>query len=278
MIRGTKDDFNSWDLEGWSGDEVFSYMKKVSFTLPTPDHAHTDHHPKAETFHPKPWFNASLADHGSSGPIHTEPHDLAPISKLLMQSFESAGLKKHDDMFSTGETPHGCGHVPRTVHKGVRSTAADYLPRTATNLVILTHTTVDKVILTADGSFLKASGVRIVDRAGNAREITARREVILSAGAYCTPPILLRSGIGPAEELEKLGIECKVDSPGVGKNLLDHLVHFPVCPHLKKVDHLTVHGLDRLPPLRSLSTSPHNRQPHAPPRRVREILPGVEEE
>ena len=144
-----------------------------------------------------------------------------------MRSFETAGFKKQDDMFTTGNTPHGCGHVPRTVHKGIRSTAADYLSKTAPNLVILTQTTVDKVLLTPDGLTLKASAVRVVDRAGTARVVSAKREIILSAGPYCAPPILLRSGIGPAKELEELGIECKVDSPGVGKNLLDHLVRSP---------------------------------------------------
>lgn len=69
---------------------------------------------QAETFHNKPWFKAEEDAHGYNGPLHTEPHDLAPISQLLLKSMESMGLPLVPDMFSTGETPHGCGHAPRT--------------------------------------------------------------------------------------------------------------------------------------------------------------------
>lgn len=194
---------------------------------PTKSGVRPDPPAQAETFHPKPWFNADLSNHGTTGPLHTEPHDLAPISTLLLQSFETQGLAKQDDMFSSGNNPHGCGHAPRTVHQGMRSTAADFLRKSNANLAILTQTMVDKVVLTREGGgYIRASAVRIVDKAGNARTIEAKREVIVSAGAYCTPAILLRSGIGAAGELEKVGIECKVDLPGVGKNLLDHLVIF----------------------------------------------------
>lgn len=231
-IRGTKDDFNKWELEGWSGDEVFSYMNKVLCMQPTKSGFRTEPPAQAETFHSKPWFDADLSNHGTTGPLHTEPHDLAPISKLLLQSFESQGLRKQDDMFSSGNNPHGCDHAPRTVHQGMRSTAADFLRKSDANLAILRETTVDKVILTREGGGeIKASAVRIIDKAGNARMIDAKREVIVSAGAYCTPAILLRSGIGAAGELEQLGIECKVDLSGVGKNLLDHLVIFGLPLH-----------------------------------------------
>jgi len=69
---------------------------------------------KAETFHPKDWFNATPGAHGTDGPLHIEPHDLAPISKLLLESFESQGLPLDDDMFTTGSSAHvsiGCRSV-----------------------------------------------------------------------------------------------------------------------------------------------------------------------
>lgn len=135
-------------------------------------------------------------------------------------------------MFSSGNNPHGCGHATRTVYQGMRSTAADFILKSDANLAILTETTVDKVILTREGSGeIRASAVHIIDKAGNARKIDAKREVIVSAGAYCTPAILLRSGIGAAGELGQIGIECRVDLPGVGKNLLDHLVIFSLPLH-----------------------------------------------
>jgi choline dehydrogenase-like flavoprotein len=164
--------------------------------------------------------------HGHDGPLHTEPHDLAPISQKLLESFESQGFPLHHDMFTTGEVPHGCGHVVRTHHHGLRTTGADFVTKDYhhDNTEILTDTTVDKIVLRDDNGSLRATGVDLIDKSGRKRTVTASREIIVSGGAYCSPPILLRSGIGPKDELEKLGVHCVVDLPGVGKNLLDHLV------------------------------------------------------
>ncbi|KAL2802594.1 hypothetical protein BJX63DRAFT_106825 [Aspergillus granulosus] len=209
-IRGSKQDYDDWQLEGWSGDEFFEAMKK------------------SETFHPKPWFKASESAHGYSGPLHTEPHDLAPIANRLMDSFVDKGLPLHHDMFSTGDVANGCGHVPRTVYKGIRSTAADFVTKdhVHSNITIQTDTTVDRILLeqTADG--LRATGVVTHAADGSEKTFYARREVIVSGGAYCSPAILMRSGIGARDELAQHGIECQVDLPGVGKNLMDHLIVF----------------------------------------------------
>jgi hypothetical protein len=69
---------------------------------------------QAETFHTKPWFQADEKAHGYDGPLNIEPHDLAPISELLLKSMEDQGFPLVHDMFSNGETAHGCGHAPRT--------------------------------------------------------------------------------------------------------------------------------------------------------------------
>jgi hypothetical protein len=71
---------------------------------------------------------------------------------------------------------------------------------------------------------LRTTSVDLVGVDGTRRTVSARKEIIVTGGAYCTPPILMRSGIGPRAELEKHDIECLVDSPGVGQNLVDHLV------------------------------------------------------
>lgn len=138
---------------------------------------------------------------------------------------ESQGLKLQEDMFTTGNNPHGCGHAPRTVYKGDRTTAANYYVHKGPNLSIKTDTTVDKVILEGKGSNLRAAAVKVVEKDGTTREIKAKKEIIISGGAYCSPTILLRSGLGPKSELTQLGIDCKFDLPGVGKNLMDHLVN-----------------------------------------------------
>ncbi|RHZ60765.1 hypothetical protein CDV55_103182 [Aspergillus turcosus] len=209
-IRGAKQDYDDWGLEGWSGEEFFAAMRK------------------AETFHRKPWFEADEKSHGYSGPLHTEPHDLAPISNLLMESFVSQGLPLHHDMFSTGDIPHGCGHAPRTVYKGIRTTAADYITKEfhRNNVTIQTDTAVDRVVLEQGPDGLRATSVITQLADGTLRTFHARKEIIVSGGAYCSPAILMRSGIGAREELEQHGIPCQVDLPGVGKNLLDHLIVF----------------------------------------------------
>ncbi|KAJ5578627.1 uncharacterized protein N7459_007591 [Penicillium hispanicum] len=209
-IRGCKQDYDDWGLEGWSGEEFFTSMRK------------------SETFHSKSWFQADATSHGYSGPLHTEPHDLAPISNLLMDSFVSQGLPLNHDMFSTGEVPHGCGHAPRTVYEGIRTTGADFVTKTNLrgNITVKTDTTVDKIIFTKQGIQPRASGVATSASESTSKTYYARKEIIISSGAYCSPAILLRSGIGPKQELDKHNIECTVNSPGVGKNLMDHLIVF----------------------------------------------------
>ncbi|KAJ6160443.1 GMC oxidoreductase [Penicillium chermesinum] len=209
-LRGAKQDYDDWGLDGWSGEEFFKYMRK------------------AETFHTKPWFNVVPEAHGYDGPLHIEPHDLAPIAEKLLDSFESKGLPLNHDMFSTGDVPHGCGHAPRTVYKGIRTTGADFVSakNERRNITIATHFTVDRVVLTQKGDTLRATGVVTKAADGSSKTFYARNEIIISAGAYCSPAILLRSGIGPKAELDKHQIACRVDSPGVGSNLMDHLIVF----------------------------------------------------
>lgn len=138
----------------------------------------------------------------------------------------SKGLPLDHDMFSHGENPHGCGHAPRTVHKGLRTTAADFVTKEnkKDNLHLLVETHVEKVIIEKVDGVLRATGVRVVKADGSVVDIKARKEVIVSGGAYCSPNILNRSGVGAKAELDSFGIPTLVDLPGVGKNLMDHLV------------------------------------------------------
>lgn len=152
-----------------------------------------------------------------------------------MDSFVSAGLPLVPDMFSTGETPHGCGHAPRTVYNGLRTTSADFVTNgyQCKNVTVVTGATVDKVLVEAgsgsESEGLRATGVVVRNTAdGSVQTYHARKEVVLSGGAYCSPAILLRSGIGASAELEKHDIPCLLDLIGVGRNLLDH----PVCHYI----------------------------------------------
>ena len=207
-IRGSKQDYDDWNLPGWSGDEFFKAMRK------------------SETFHTKPWFKATTELHGTDGPLHIEPHDLAPISNLLLDSFESKGFPLDHDMFTHGETSHGCGHAPRTHYKGMRTTGADFITNDQhrDNIEILVNTTVDKINFDGAPGDLQARSVDLVGGDGTRVTVTATKEIIVTGGTYCTPPILMRSGIGSKTELEQHGISCLIDAPGVGQNLLDHLI------------------------------------------------------
>lgn len=110
---------------------------------------------------------------------------------------------------------------------GLRTTSVDFITRKNKkgNIDIITDAHVDKVVLETDGNGdFRATGVRAVLSDGTVIEARAEKEVIVSGGAYCSPNILNRSGIGAASELEEHGITTLVDLPGVGKNLMDHLV------------------------------------------------------
>ncbi|KAH7185832.1 uncharacterized protein B0J16DRAFT_363023 [Fusarium flagelliforme] len=230
MVKGMKQDYDDWNLPGWSGEDFFKYMAK------------------AEYFHTKPWFKETKGSHGHEGFVHTEPHDLAPISNMIAESMVSKGLPMDHDMFSTGENPHGCGHSVRTVHQGLRTTSADFItkqkPRDNLHLMVETH--VEKVVIEKDANGdLRATGVRAVKPDGTVIELKAAKEVIVSGGAYCSPNILNRSGIGAKEELEQHGITTLVDLPGVGKNLQDHLIVFMFYETEKEgitTDSLVYHG------------------------------------
>lgn len=137
---------------------------------------------KAENFHNKPWFEADEKAHGYDGHLHTEPHDLAPISKLLFESMESMGLPMHPDMFSTGDVSHGCGHVPRTHHEGLRTTGADFVTRANhhDNIDIVVETNVDKVLFDIEDGEPRARKVELVEKDGSRRTVAARREIVIS--------------------------------------------------------------------------------------------------
>ncbi|KAJ4366490.1 hypothetical protein N0V83_008126 [Neocucurbitaria cava] len=213
-IRGTPQDYDDWAVEGWSGADMFAYMRK------------------AEHFHNKDWFEATNNEHGHGGPLATAPHDLAPISSRVLDSFQSKGLPLRPDMFTTGDAAQGCGHAVRTIIKGVRTTSYDYIgsDHSYPNIKVMTGQHVDKIVLEARGSDLVAAGVEVRQADGQKSYLKAEKEVILASGAYGSPAVLLRSGIGPKSELEELGIPVQVDLPGVGKNLMDHLVSFTSKP------------------------------------------------
>ena len=113
-----------------------------------------------------------------------------------------------------------------TIYKGVRSTSVCFLGNKP-NISIIAETEVNKV-LCKDG---RAYAIECIDNTGKALNISAKKEIILSAGVFHSPKVLMLSGIGPKDHLESFGIDCVVNSQHVGQNLLDH----PIFPHVFKL-------------------------------------------
>ena len=222
-----RQDYDDWDIDGWTGDEMFQYMSKVC-RLPVLT-SQTNRSLQAELFIPKPGSDARSEDHGSEGPLQTTSHDPMPISDAVLRSFQSMSLPLVPDLFSTGLTPNGSGHVLRsiTIANRCSSSAAYFLKddRLKGDLVIMPNTLVEKIEIAGSNGILRAVGVKVK---GSDRPIYAREEIILSAGVYGSPAVLLRSGIGPASEAERHGVHSKIHLPGVGQNLMDHMMASPM--------------------------------------------------
>ncbi|KAB2850150.1 MAG: choline dehydrogenase [Hyphomicrobiaceae bacterium] len=200
-VRGNPLDFDGWaDATGfpaWSFASVLAYFKK------------------AETYD-----RGADAYRGGSGPLHVEAgRGDNPLCEAFKAAGEAAGYGRTEDM--NGYRQEGFGRMDMTVHKGRRwSTASAYLDpaRGRPNLEIMTDTLTTRLILEAG----RVVGVAY-RKSGQTHEVRAAREVILAAGAFGTPQLLMLSGIGPADHLSAHGIAVAHDRPGVGANLQDHL-------------------------------------------------------
>lgn len=159
-------------------------------------------------------------EHGADGPVPVvrwRRDELLPVQQSFLEAVQAHGLGWMDDMNAPGAT--GVGAIPMNRHDGNRmSTALTYLPlaRGRTNLTIVSHAEVSRVLL--DGT--RAIGVEYVADGAVVQVHGAR--IVLCSGAFQSPSVLMRSGIGPAAHLREHGIDCVVDLPGVGENLMDH--------------------------------------------------------
>ncbi|MFK0282742.1 GMC family oxidoreductase [Streptomyces sp. NPDC090499] len=197
-IRARAADFAAWEerygIKGWSYGEVLPVFRDMENT-PSGDDAH----------------------HGRTGPFPVRQwtyEELTSPMRAFVDSAAGLGFRRNDDF--NGDRQDGTGPYPVNIVDGVRrNTALAYLTsevRSRPNLTVLSDVTVDRVVV-EDGrarGVVSASGALF--RAG---------EVVLSAGSYGSPAILLRSGVGPAADLRNLGIEVVADLP-VGRRLQDH--------------------------------------------------------
>lgn len=203
-LRGVPADYDAWAAAGnpsWSYDQVLPYFRRLEN-----DH---DHGSDAEY-------------HGGAGPVpirRWHPDELAPAQSAFVDACVRAGFPEAKDHNHPDST--GVGSIPSTRHDAdVRATTrTTYLAmaRGRRNLTVLADTTVDRILFDGD----RAVGV-LAARAGGSFEPVLGRRVVVAAGAVASPAILLRSGIGPAEDLRRLGIDVRADRPGVGADLVDH--------------------------------------------------------
>ena len=207
-VRGHKWDYDHWaelGNDGWSYDEVLPYFKKA-------EHNEV--------------FDNNF--HGHGGPLNVSQirHKNKSVDDFVKTGSSVFGFNEDFN----GNDQEGIGYYQTTQKDGKRcSTAKAYLipALERENLTVLTDTHVDKININNN----KADGVACIDQEGNSFTINASKEVILSSGAFGSPQILLRSGVGPREEIIKHGIEHKIDLPGVGKNLQDHIDYVSVHKH-----------------------------------------------
>ena len=172
-----------------------------------------------------PYFQRAEADPaggplaGRDGPVpvsRVADADIAPAERAFMAAAAALGHPLATDLNRTASQLPSVGPAPKNIADGIRMNAAlTYLApaRSRPNLTVEAETLVDRVL--CDGR--RAVGLRLLD----GREIPGR-EIVLCAGAYGSPALLLRSGIGPAAHLQQFGIAVTRDLPGVGENLLDH--------------------------------------------------------
>ncbi len=205
-VRGDRADFDSWAAQGAAG---WSYEQLLPYFVRTEDQQ------RSEAEFIQPW-------HGRGGPLTANNlHNPHPVSLAMVRAAIQAGLPACRD-FNNGH-PQGAGLFQVNLKNGRRSSVASNAIEPAMqrrNLDVRMQLLVTGIGL--DG--LRASTVHWKDRAGASHAARAGKEVLLCAGALQSPQLLMLSGIGPAAHLQEMGIEVKVDLPGVGANLQDHAI------------------------------------------------------
>ncbi len=199
-IRGQPEDYDHWrDLgnPGWGYEQVLTYFRRSE-------------------------NNEAIAGdlHGRGGPLNVcERRYTNPLSRVFVEAAVAAGLRRNSDF--NGREQSGAGLYQVTQRGGRRCSAATAYLRPVLhrpNLTVITGALAQRILLHGQ----RAAGVAYAHE-GASRQIRAEREVLISAGAINSPQLLLLSGIGPARDLQPLGIAVRHDLPGVGKNLQDHL-------------------------------------------------------
>jgi choline dehydrogenase len=199
-VRGQHEDYDRWRQRGnagWGFEDVLPYFKKAE-----------NQQRGADDFH------------GAGGPLSVSDwrHD-DPLSEAFVKAAVEAGIPYNPDF--NGATQEGAGFFQTTTRRGRRASSAVSYLRPAKgrgNLRIETDAHAQRILF--EGRRARALEFR---QCGEVRVARARKEILVSSGAYNSPQLLQLSGVGPAELLKGHGIEIVLDAPGVGNDLQDHL-------------------------------------------------------
>jgi choline dehydrogenase-like flavoprotein len=218
FIRGQREDFDHWrelGNPGWGYDDLLPYFRKLERfeMLADPQSArHVKLNGKPLSAQVDPAF------HGTDGPLNiAAPRIVNPMTEAFLEAAELAGYPLTADF--NGASQPGIGYYSFTQQRGERVTAERAFldpVRARPNLTVISGRPVMRILMAGK----RAVGVAWKNATGEG-EIRGR-EVILAAGSFVSPHLLMLSGIGDAAELQRFGIPIVVDLPGVGKNLQDH--------------------------------------------------------
>jgi choline dehydrogenase-like flavoprotein len=199
-IRGHRCDYDHWAAlgnRGWGYDDLLPYFRKNE----TNERGGNEYH-------------------GDSGPIYvSDCRNYYPLNDRFLQAAEQAGFPITDDF--NGADQEGVGYYQFTIREGKRCSASHgYLrpARSRPNLDVVCHAQATRILF--EGR--RAVGVEI-SRRGKTESLQADREVLLSAGAYNSPKLLMLSGVGAGDTLAGSGIPPVHELPGVGENLQEHV-------------------------------------------------------
>jgi choline dehydrogenase len=193
-IRGNRVDYDEWDIDGWRYDDVLPYFRRAE-----------DNERGEDAFH------------GTGGPLAVaDGRSEHPLTTAMIEATQAAGHELNPDF--NGARQEGVGPFQLTQRDGARCSAADAYLHPAErrpNLSIVTGALAARIVFEGD----RAVGVELA----GGDVVRAEREVIVSAGTYQSPVLLMLSGIGPATDLELAMVDVRADLP-VGENLQDHVM------------------------------------------------------
>jgi choline dehydrogenase len=199
-VRGQHEDYDRWRQRGnlgWGYDDVLRYFRKAEHQTRGAD----DYH-------------------GTGGPLSVSDWRHAdPLSEAFVKAAVETGIPFNPDF--NGATQEGAGFFQTTTRRGRRASSAFCYLRPAKgrkNLSVETSALAQRIIF--EGRRARAVEYR---QNGTLRNARARKEVLISSGAYNSPQLLQLSGVGPAELLKRHGIDLVLDAPGVGNDLQDHM-------------------------------------------------------